>query len=170
MANTYVKIGSTVTVGVGGQASITFSSIPSTYTDLLLVASLKSVTTGGNWMDIQLRPNGSSTGLTQRSVYGYSGTSVASNTDANPTGGFAVQNNTASNFSSTNIYIPNYAGSTNKSWSLETVVEDNGNSNILWLGADLWSNTAAITSLTLTTLTNNLAQYSTASLYGILKS
>ena len=58
MANTYVQIGSTVTVGVSGAASIDFSSIPSTYTDLVLKVSGRS-----NRVDtvdtIVVKPNGS---------------------------------------------------------------------------------------------------------------
>jgi hypothetical protein len=41
MANTYIQIGSTVTVGAGGSTTITFSSIPATYTDLILKFSLR---------------------------------------------------------------------------------------------------------------------------------
>ena len=49
---TYIQIGSTVTVGAGGAANITFSSIPSTYTDLKLVWSARSARTAVNTDDM----------------------------------------------------------------------------------------------------------------------
>jgi len=43
---TYIQIASTVTVGAGGAADITFSAIPATYTDLLVVASVTYASLG----------------------------------------------------------------------------------------------------------------------------
>ena len=41
---------STVTVGAGGAASIDFTSIPSTYTDLQILCSLKTSYSGAQWV------------------------------------------------------------------------------------------------------------------------
>jgi len=76
---------------------------------------------------------------------------------------------TASTFGNAEIYLPNYAGNTNKSASIDMVSEQNATSTYMGLVAPLWSNTAAITSITLTGASGNLAQYSTATLYGIKK-
>jgi len=73
---------------------------------------------------------------------------------------------TASTFGNGQVYIPNYAGSNNKSTSADTVSEDNATLAYSALTAGLWSNTAAITSITIAAVTN-FAQYSTAYLYGI---
>ena len=56
MANTYTLIASN-TVGSGGAASISFSSIPSTYTDLLVKISTRDNT--GSFNDMLLTFNGS---------------------------------------------------------------------------------------------------------------
>ena len=76
---------------------------------------------------------------------------------------------TANTFNSTTFYIPNYAGSTNKSFSFDQVNENNTTAANQVLGSVLWSNTAAITSISLTSPGYNFVQYSTASLYGITK-
>jgi hypothetical protein len=65
------------------------------------------------------------------------------------------------------IYFPNYASATNKSFSIDSVTENNATLANQFLTAGLWSNTAAITSITLLAASGNLAYYSTASLYGI---
>ena len=166
MPNTFELIASS-TVGAGGAASIDFTSIPSTFTDLVVKLSARNTQTNANWGDVQLRPNGATTGFTAKAVFGYSGT-TASNTDTNPSGGFTVRNSTANTFSNIEVYIPNYTSSVAKSWSLDAVTEANGVDNaITWLGANLWSGTATITSLNLVSIQGSFAQYSTAYLYGV---
>ena len=166
---TYIQIGSTVTVGAGGAATITFSSIPSTYTDLQLLISARGTNTN-YWAALSL--NGSSSNFTLKNVQG-TGSLAYSNADT--TNAYSFHQNssgmTANTFASTSFYIPNYAGSTNKSISNETVQETNATEAYSELTAMLWSNTAAITSITLTSGGGgNFAQYSTASLYGIKNS
>jgi hypothetical protein len=77
-------------------------------------------------------------------------------------------NLTAGIFGSTKFYLPNYAGSTDKSVGSESVVENNATDSRLSSGAGLWASTAPITQITLTTA-NGWAQYTTATLYGVLK-
>lgn len=74
---------------------------------------------------------------------------------------------TASTFSSFEIYIPNYAGSTNKSFSVDSVTENNATTAYTNLIAGIWNTTSAINSIT---ISNALAQYSTFTLYGIKNS
>jgi hypothetical protein len=170
MANTYVQIGSTVTVGAGGAASIDFTSIPGTYTDLLVLASVRNSESFNNG-DLLMRFNGSSTSYINKSIYG-TGTAAASNspfTDKIYGASINANTSTASTFSSNSLYIPNYTGSTNKSVSVEGVQETNGSQAFMNIIAGLWSNTAAITSISLFSGTN-FVQYSTATLYGISKS
>jgi len=170
MPVTYKKIAS-VTVGAGGQAAITFSSIPSTYTDLKIVASVRnSSTTAGSFPTVFLKLNGSTTTFTGRYVEG-NGTTASS---ATRTDSFLMSVNadssTASTFSNLEIYIPNYNGSTNKSFSVDGVSENNATLSYAQLTAGLWSTTSAITSAELYFSANNFMQYSTATLYGISKS
>jgi hypothetical protein len=166
MANTYIQIGSTVTVGAGTSATIEFTSIPSTYTDLVLKLSGRT-SESYNYASYTINLNGSATGFTGKDVYGI-GTSPGS---ANRTVTYYNLNgapSTANTFSNIEMYFPNYAGSTNKSFSMDAVSEENGSLNNASLIAGLWSNTAAINQITLTG-TNNFVQYSTATLYGIKK-
>ena len=171
MPDTFIKIAS-VTVGSGGAASIDFTSIPSTYTDLIIKATSRNTSTAGAaWNYFKLKPNGLSTNLSYRFVYGV-GTSAASDLGTgNLIGGYSNDSSsTANTFGSSDIYIPNYAGSNYKSISSDSVTENNDTSAIAVLSANLWSDTAAITSITLEQATGNFAQYSTFYLYGIKNS
>jgi hypothetical protein len=76
-------------------------------------------------------------------------------------------NATASTFGNFEIYLPNYAGSNNKSVSSDSVAENNATEAYTNLRALLWSSTAAINAIKFTLGAGNFAQYSTATLYGI---
>jgi hypothetical protein len=173
MANTYTLIASS-TVGAGGVANITFSSIPSTYTDLCVKYSIRS---SGNPAATYayLTFNGSSaTAYSMTRLYGFSSTVASSSSSATSSiaGAFLVNGSdeTGNTFGNGEIYIPNYASSNYKSVSGDTVDENNGSVAFRFLASGLWSNTSAITSITLTGESTNFAQYSTAYLYGIKNS
>ena len=157
-----------VTVGSGGAASIEFGSIPQTYTDLKVLLSVRSSDGSGT---LRVQPNGLTTNLSSRRLEG-SGSTATSATDGSVIAVYAItlSSYTASVFSNIEIYIPNYAGSTNKSISADGVMENNATESYQNLVAGLWSNTSAITSLTLAKATGNFVQYSSASLYGIKNS
>lgn len=165
MATTYKAI-ATVTVGSGGASSIEFTSIPATYTDLCMVMSLRF---NGAQDVVNITVNNSTANLSQRYFYG-DGASVTnvSNTDLITLADRSTM--TTSTFSNCQIYIPNYASSNNKSFSIEMVSENNATTAYTVLSAGLWSNTAAITSLKLSYSGYNFVQYSTATLYGIKNS
>lgn len=160
----------TVTVGAGGAANITFSSIPQTYTDLYLVLSLRDSSGGTGYSESYLKPNSSGSSFTSRQLFG-DGSTAASfyQTDLirlwnNGNG------NTANAFGSIAVYIPNYTSSSNKSVSADSVTEGNITGQGQFISASLWSNTSAITSLEIDANgANTFVQYSSASLYGILK-
>jgi hypothetical protein len=174
MPTTYEAI-ATVTVGSGGAANMTFSSIPQTYTDLVIKISGRSAFTTNTYDDIRFEFNGSAgTAYTTRMIYG-DGASALSTVTAN-IGNIAWAfvsnaNATANTFGNAEVYIPNYAGSTNKSVSLDSASETNGTTAIAALAAGIWANTAAITSIKMTNISGtNFVQYSTATLYGIKSS
>ena len=169
MPNTYTKIASS-TIGSGGAASIDFSSIPATYTDLKLVASLRSNRTGNVKDTIDLKINNVTTTLSQRYLQG-NGSAVTTNSLSNYWGETDAATATASVFGSWEAYFPNYAGANFKPFSVESTMEDNATLGILVLAAGLWSTATAINQLTLLPVTGTLwVQYSSASLYGIKSS
>ena len=166
---TYKKIAS-VTVGSGGQAAMEFTNIPGTYNDLLVKVSGRSTRTGSTADYGLITINGSTSSFTGRQLTG-TGSAAASSTPARETGSFPATDATASTFGNAYIYFPNYTGSTNKSFSIDNVTENNATLAYAILYAGLWSNTSIINSISLT-LGNgpNWAQYSTATLYGIVRS
>jgi hypothetical protein len=154
-------------------ASVTFSNIPQTgYTDLKVVISARSSYSSGE--GVLMRFNGSSgANYTYKQLYG-AGSSVGSyGPPSLETYGFVGSmggtNYTASTFDSIDLYIPNYTSSNNKSFSVDSVAENNSATvNQSDLIAGLWSQTAAITSITFTSYNAaNFVQYSTFSLYGL---
>jgi hypothetical protein len=159
-----------ITVGAAGASSVTFSSIPQTgYTDLVVKASARGTTTigsGGHYYTISL--NGSTSSRTQIFLQG-DGSSTASGSSSTFTSYMDPSDYTSNTFSNFELYIPNYAGSTNKSMSVDVVTENNATGSFAAFYAQLWSSTAAITSVTLTPNAGNFAQYSTFYLYGVAK-
>jgi hypothetical protein len=169
MANTYKLINSN-TVGSGGVSSVTFSSIPATYTDLLIVSSTRTdrASQTADWVKISF--NGSTSSFSLRELEG-DGTTAASYTGSQLAFFATASTATANTFGNSEVYIPNYTSSNYKSYSANTVTENNATSANAAINAGLWSNTAAITSISFTpNIGTNFVQYSTFYLYGILKS
>ena len=154
-----------ITVGATGAASVTFNNIPQTgYTDLKIVTSTR--TTGAS-EDVSLFSfNGSSTGFAAKYLQG-NGSSASSGTFARWAGNHNASNDTANAFGSAEIYIPNYTSSNYKSYSVDNTTETNGTTAYPGMVAGLWSNTAAITSITITAGSGSYVQYCTFSLYGL---
>ena len=168
MANTMTLIQS-VTVPSGGASSIDFTSIPSTYTDLVLKVSARNDTTA--IQNLNLKFNGVTTSLSIKYLEGAgSGTPAAGSASIGNIGSNPGSTATASTFGNAEVYIPNYAGSTNKSYSSDSVTENNATLAYADLLAGLWSSTAAINQITVFSQSGNLVQYSSAYLYGIRNS
>ncbi len=175
MPDTFVKIAS-VTVGSGGAANIEFTSIPSTYTDLCIMLSGRTTANGDNYVQIDLSFNGAPSGTSyswRRLMGNGASASSASGSADNAVDLWQVNGSgsTSSTFSNSSYYIPNYAGSTNKSVSADGVTENNATQALATLYAGLWADTSAVTSVRFTvTYGTAFAQYSTATLYGIKNS
>ena len=160
---------STVTVGAGGAASIDFTSIPQTGTDLLIVISGRGTASVNN-DNLSLTLNGNTGSIyTRKTLYGTgSGTGSATGTYAKFYGAaYPGASATSNTFGNVSFYIPNYANGANKSISVDSVTEHNGTEANQTISAGLFASTAAITSLALVAEGGNFAQYSTASLYTI---
>ena len=166
MANTFKKI-QTVTVGSGGAASIDFTSIPQTYTDLKIVMSLRSTGTGVSTRYAAVSFNSNTSNYTYRRLYGNGSSTGSDNGSLRIIGTIPGSTVTASVFGSIELYVPNYTSANNKSYSCDSVEENNATGAEQDMIAGLWSNTAAITSVTLTSDVGNFAEYSTATLYGV---
>lgn len=163
MPATYEPI-ATTTLG-SAAASITFSSIPATYTDLRVVVVAKSDTgssalkarfnndTATNYSTTYLSGNGtaaSSARITSSSVIYFDGN-----------GGLSA---TVPHFYTMDVF--SYAGSTNKTSLLTINTDDNGSGYVEQTVA-LWRNTSAINRIDILVTSNNLAIGTTATLYGI---
>jgi len=160
-----------ITVGETGASSVTFSNIPQTYTDLKIVACVRSNRTGAINSFMRLYPNGDSTGITYRALFG-TGTSVSSFIESAAgqyVGEINATNSTSNTFSSTEIYIPNYTSGAQKSYSVDFVTENNASLAYTGLLAALWANTNAITGIQLLDGLANFVQHSTFYLYGVTK-
>lgn len=158
---------STVTVPSGGQAAIEFTSIPSGFTDLLLVVSGRSTGTSSNYYTFTI--NGSTSTFTDRGLFGTGSSSGTFTTPGNFGGEIATSASTANTFGNTMVYFPNYAGSTNKSFFGDGVGENNATAAFQSIYGGIWATTSAITSIALYPNSANFAQYSSATLYGVTK-
>ena len=156
-----------IVVGSGGAASVTFSSIPQTYSHLLVIAQARSDTqttydftaqingdTGNNYQDEAWGNWGSnSNAYSNRARFGYC-------TDPRWTAGCAAQSQTL---------LVNYAGTTFfKMWRGQAMWQQSPTSNPeLDEVGGTWNNTAAVTQITLAPDNGNFIQGSNFSLYGL---
>jgi hypothetical protein len=144
-----------------GTTTVTFSSIPGTYTDLILILSTLSAS-GGN---THMRFNGDSTSLYSETRLTGNGTSATSSRDLNTSLHYIAEANANSTTPSTGIvHIMDYANTT----TFKSSVGRGGNaSQQLNAKAYLYRSTNAITSIVLTQDTANYTSGTTMKLYGI---
>ena len=166
---TYIQISSQTLSS--SAATVTFSSIPSTYTDLAVVFSARQDT--GD-LSCFTRFNGDlGANYSYKTLYG-TGTAVGSGGGTGQSGLIGWQTASSSlttnAFGSTLIYIPNYAGSTQKSVSADFVAENNATAGYQMIWGAVWSNTSAINQISFTAFGGNFITNSTFYLYGISKS
>lgn len=167
---------STTTVGAGGVSSVTFSSIPATYTDLVLLVSAKYNNAGWDqdFLSVQFNSDTGSNythGFLQDDGFSFFGKSYSSPA-ARINLGYIPGGNTGANFmSNMRIEIPYYATSNAKVIQSEWGWLRDGNyQSANGINGGGWTNTNAITSLTfLSPSSLTIAQYSMFSLYGRTK-
>lgn len=155
-------------------ASVTFSSIPATYTDLILKVSAR--TDRVNTVDlIDLLINNNTSAIYSYTFISGNGTSATSGSGSAGTIGYGpwvdADSSTASTFGNAEIYIPSYTASQNKPFSIFPVTENNATYGLTRPVAGLFSSTAAISSIRLTSNAgNNFVSGSTFTLYGLKNS
>jgi hypothetical protein len=144
----------------------------------LLVVTARSDYSGGlncGVTDFILRVNNDSgNNYSYRVLYGQSssaGSFSAASTSSMHFGNIPSANSTSSTFASNEVYIPNYAGSTNKSLSATGVRENNSTFGDVRAIAGLWSSTSAINRVDVIAdyPGGSLVSGSSAFLYGITK-
>ena len=156
-------------------ASVTFANIPqSGYTDLKIVLSARVTDGAAVANSIYMKMNSLTTSIYSQKALEGNGASASSFSQSGVDNAVRVaitngSGSTASTFSSSEIYIPNYTSSNNKSVSIDTVAETNATTQYMNMLAYLVSSTAAISSLTFSVESSGVAfaQYSTFSLYGL---
>jgi len=138
------------------QASYTFSSIPGTYTDLVLIIQATTISANYN-----LRLNGDTgTNYSYTSIYG-TGSAAASYRSSNNT--VIGLTYTSSGTPTSRIQIQNYSNSTTNKTVL---VRQDDITNAAGAVVGLWRNNSAITSITIVS-TGNIPTGTVLTLYGI---
>lgn len=152
-------------------SSVTFSSIPETYTDLRLIVSARSDWSTSARDIIRVRFNGGSdTNNTTRYIWG-DGATITSGTYAYTFGGYCpAATSTIETFGSSEIYIAGYAGTTYaKPISVSAADENNTTTGANIEGGARWNSTSAITSITLVLSVGSFVAGSSFYLYGITR-
>jgi hypothetical protein len=171
MAFTYSKLAES-TVGSGGASSVTFSNIPQNYTDLVLHMSTRGNRAANTVDALSFKFNSDTTAANyaMRSLYG-TGSAAASFSDTTYLNDLAyISGNgaTASTFGSTVLYAPNYASSTVKSFSIDSVGETNAAAVRMNMAAYRWSGTTAISTINIfNEIGTAFLEFSSFYLYGI---
>ena len=170
MANTYTLIASNTLSS--SAASVTFSAIPNTYTDLILKISVRDTQTG-TALNFRLDINSVSADNSRTYILGDGASATSARNTANT---FILGNSmvpaasaTSNTFGNIEVYIPNYAGSTVKPVSIFGVSENNATTSYINATAGLHNRTAAISSLYIEANTNFVSG-SSFFLYGIKNS
>jgi len=164
MAATYEPIATTTLGSASG--SITFSSIPATYTDLVLICQVKR-TSGG--AEIWARLN-SDTGSNYSWTYVYgTGSSAASSRTSNENNGLFFGITSNNDFGTFILHLQNYANTTTYKTGISRFSVANPVTNYQAVGANvaLWRSTSAVTSLTVRDAGSTYVAGSTFTLYGI---
>ena len=159
--STYTPI-ATTTLG-SNQNEISFSSISGSYTDLVLISSVKVTVgatglrfrinddTGSNYSETTIQGTGSAAGSDRFSSQSFARIAFYGYPDQNNFGAYITQ---FQNYSNTTTY--------------KTLLGRSGNAGSGTSAAvGMWRNTAAITSITITAVDANFASGSTFTIYGI---
>lgn len=159
----------TVTVAA---ASITFSSIPSTYKHLQIraIARDTSASSGSTGYALRLNADGGSN-YTWHRLYGNGSTVTAAgatsqsylNVDASSLGGSSL----SSDFAASIINIQDYASTTNNKTARMFAGADLNGSGVVSLSSSAWLSTSAVNSITIYAAQIAFAIGSTFALYGI---
>ena len=171
--NTYTLISSNVLST--SAASVTFASIPSTYTDLVLRMSVRTDQAGNFTSAGYVRFNSdSASNYSLTELYGDGSVGYPARQSSSTYGwwsyqGFNAAGTTSNTFTHVEMYVPSYTVSQNKPFSSISAGENNATTAILDNVALQWRNTAAVSSIFVGN-TANFVSGSSFYLYGIKNS
>ena len=157
--STYTPIASQT--GTGSAGDITFNSIPSTYTDLVLVANIFTTANANQ----TFRVNGSSTGYSNTWMTGNGSTAVSGRNSSNNS--ITAQVNIFASSTEPAFHVMQFMNYANTSTYKTVLTRTSRASQATEVFVSLWGNTAAINSITISggTFTTNAV----FTLYGIAK-
>lgn len=169
---TYQKIAKATISGATG-SQLEFTSIPQTFTDLVIITSIRSSRSDSAYGNLKMTFNNSTSSLSCRAfryvggINTYGGTSIEFSATAVGAGTYR--------FNTGQIYIKNYASTSHyKSCLIETTSAqtDSGTDFFPYMTTGLWSDYTAISSIQIFSQDSpgTLEQYSSATLYGIKNS
>ena len=160
----------------GAAATVTFSSIASSYDHLMLKISARSDQSGTYGSGMGMKFNSATTNYSETRLVATTATPVSNRKTGESIlrawGECAGALVDADTFSANTVWIPHYANTANfKAFASQSAVSDDSTSDGEWgllMGAGLWSDTAAINRIDLSIVTgDDFQQYSTFTLYGI---
>jgi hypothetical protein len=169
MPATYTLISSNVLTTTA--ASVTFSAIPSTYTDLVVRMSIRSSTSATS-AGLLITCNSDSSALYSSTDLKGDGTSSSSSRMSNQNSMYLsfdanAATSTSNTFSNLELYLPSYTSTASKPMSSITAMENNATTAFLQAFATLYRNTTAISSITISFDAGNFVSGSSFYLYGI---
>jgi hypothetical protein len=154
------------TVGAGGVASVSFNSIPATYTDLQIVMSVRGSAVDA-FRGMYFTINSSASDFAGVYLQGGGSGNAAAGSLARYLGTAPCAGATANSFSSVQLYIPNYRLALLKTMTADLIAETNGTQSFQEMTTNRWSVTSPITDITFALDSGNIVQNSTFYLYGI---
>jgi hypothetical protein len=169
LGGSYDAIG-TVTVGSGGQATITFSSIPQTYKHLQLRAFVRTNRTPSvtDPMDITLNSNNSSVYAWHALVGSGSSAVAASATSQSLAYISAMGSGSVGNFGATIVDFLDYSNTSKNKTIRALSGSDSNGGGAIYLESNLFQSTTGITRIDLVSQSaSTFLQYSQFDLYGI---
>jgi len=164
--NTYEAI-FTTTISGSSVSDITFSSIPSTYTDIVVIAFIKATNAANTSLGFQVNGDTASNYSNTR-LQGNGTTAVSERSSSQTSGQFSGTSfrvaDSADNYSPTIFNMMNYANTT----TYKTFIARGNNASAgVGTSVSLWQSTAAINSLKIITFAGSIDVGTVVSLYGI---
>jgi hypothetical protein len=161
--NTYVAL-ATQTLG-SASALITFSSIPSTYTDLILVTTVTPAASGGT---LYFRFNNDTATNYSFTELGGNGSAASSTRGTSTTSGLLFDYTVGMPASSQSTTITSFMNYSNTTTYKTAIGRGNNAATFVDANVSLWRSTSAVNRLDIFEVSsNNLAAGSTFTLYGI---